>query len=221
MRHFVDSLGYVAASYRDDVEAPSGSHPGCVVVWLPDDVLLDVEYESGPEIMGADGETAPGAPVPVGYKIPQVAPDVARRVAEHTIREMYSWALDQIAGHATPIEMATWTPKRQMVEDLNSGDPDKANAARAALAAMVPDNEAEANGLASEADKALYMAAKIAPKAQAYAAAMTAAEKARREAWASLAALPDDADALMGFAAAVRAAAPARLQEFLEALGNG
>ena len=221
MRNFVDSLGYVVANYRDDVEVPLGSHPGCVEVWLPDDVLLDVEYEPGPDVVGEGGEIIPGEPVVAGYKIPDLDASTARRVAEQTIRIMYAWALDQIAGHATPIEMATWTPKRQLVEDLNSGDADKANAARAALAAMVPDNEAEANGLASEADRALYMAAKIAPKAQAYSAAMTAAEKARREAWASLAALPDDADALMGFASAVRAAASARLQEFMEALGNG
>jgi len=235
MRHFLDDMGLVMASYSDDLELPARATDGLAEVWLPDGIPLVPVYEdfaglpdpTPPIDDSADpldpADLIPGTPEPqvVGYRIPDLDAATARIVAATTIDRLYDWALKTIAGRATPIEMATWTPKRQLVEDLNGEDPVRAASAQSALAAMVPDNEATANGLASEADKALFMASKIAPKAQAYAAAMAASESALREARVSLAAIPDDPDALMAFADAVRAAAPVRLASFMEGMTGG
>ena len=211
MRHFVDSDGRVAASYPDDAHIPPGATAGMAEVWLPDTIPLEVELEPGPELLAADGETVLGQPVPVGYRIPSLDATTARDVCGQTIEQCYAQAMEAIAGRWPPLVVATWEPKAKMAEAALAGDAD----AIAFVAGMVPDNEAEANGLANDDERALFLAGRIEAKRQLYFAAIQQTERSRREAWAALAGIQDDSAALMAFASSVRAAAAARLEAFL------
>lgn len=230
MRHFLDDTGLVAASYSDDTVLPAGATGGLAEVWLPDDIPLSPVYEDFAGLPDPtppiDDQTdpldptdlIPETPEPqvVGYRIPDLDAATARDVCGQTIEQCYAQAMEAIAGRWPPLVVATWEPKAKMAEAALAGDAD----AIAFVAGMVPDNEAEANGLANDDERAMFLAGRIEAKRQLYFAAIQQTERSRREAWAALAGIPDDSAALMAFAASVRAAAAARLEAFLAQEGG-
>jgi len=217
MRHFMDHTGLIVLSMDDSSTEPAPD--GMIEIVLPDDsVLEEVFDDSAPGAGGEDGQAEFDAPpkTPVGLRLPSEA---IRPACEWLIEAMHTRALSVISGRASAEEISTWLPKKQWAtEALDPGAP-RHQAAVAALAGMVPDVEAQAQGLGTALEKAQYLANRILALASVYEAAVVQVERARREAYVALAATPDDDAALFALMATIKDAADARLAQFREAMG--